>query len=276
MSAARINGVEIYYELSGSGEPLVLVHGSWADHHSWDRVIPALSESFRVLAYDRRGHSASERPAAQGSVFEDADDLAALIEELDLAPAHVAGNSFGAVVVLRAATRHPEVFRDLIGHEPPLFALLAGTPLDSALAEVQRRVDAIVSLLESGDDEGGARLFAETVAFGPGAWDDSLTPQMRSTFIANAPTFLDETRDPDSVGIDLGALAHFDKPALLTSGTDSAPFFGPVVDMVAEALPRVERVTIEGADHAPQVSVPERWVELVRRFALPAGSGAGA
>src|SRR5438105_3899809 len=73
MSVTRVNGVELYYQSRGSGEPLVLVHGSWGDHHNWDPVVAALAESFRVVAYDRRGHSASERPAGQGSVFEDAD-----------------------------------------------------------------------------------------------------------------------------------------------------------------------------------------------------------
>ena len=68
MPTAHVNGVDLFHAVSGSGEPLVLVHGSWIDHHSWDAVVPALSESFRVVAYDRRGDSASERPAGQGSV----------------------------------------------------------------------------------------------------------------------------------------------------------------------------------------------------------------
>ena len=151
-------------------------------------MVSALAESFRVLAYDRRGHSASERLAGQGSVFEDADDLAGLIDELGLAPAHVAGNSFGAAIVLRAATRRPEVFRTVIAHEPPLFPLLAGTEMEPALAEVQRRIGAVVGLLEGEDHEGAARLFVETIAFGPDAWDEQLTPPMREVFIANATT----------------------------------------------------------------------------------------
>jgi pimeloyl-ACP methyl ester carboxylesterase len=272
MSVARVNGVELYYELSGSGEPLVLVHGSWGDHHNWDSVVPALEQSFRVLAYDRRGHSASERPAAQGSVFEDADDLAGLIDELGLAPAHVVGNSFGAAITLRAATRRPDVFRSLAAHEPPLFPLLAGTEFEPALEEVQRRIGAVVGLLERGDHERAAQLFADTIAFGPGAWEGQLTPQLRETFITNAPTFLDEDRDPDALQMDLDALAAFDKAALLTSGTESAPFFGPVVDTIAERMPRSERVTIDGADHVPHISVPKRYVELVRSFAQTARS----
>jgi pimeloyl-ACP methyl ester carboxylesterase len=230
-------------------------------------VVPAFAESFRVLTYDRRGHSASERPAGQGSVFEDADDLAGLIDELGLAPAHVVGNSYGAITALRAATRRPDVFRTLAVHEPPLFPLLAGTQLEPALAEVRGRIDAVVALLEGGDHEAGARLFVDTIAFGPGAWDRELTPAMRTTFIANAPTWLDEMRDPDGLLMDLDALEGFERPALVTNGSESAPFFGPVADIVAERLPRSERVTIEGADHVPHISVPERYVELVTRFA---------
>ena len=95
MPATIVNGVQLYWELTGkSGEPLVLVHGSWVDHHNWDPVVPLLSRTFRVLTYDRRGHSQSERPASQGSIREDVADLAAMIDELDLAPAHIVGDFF--------------------------------------------------------------------------------------------------------------------------------------------------------------------------------------
>ena len=61
------NGVRLYYEIHGGGEPLVLVHGSWVDATRWRFVVPGLAESFRVLVYDRRGHSRSERPDAPGT-----------------------------------------------------------------------------------------------------------------------------------------------------------------------------------------------------------------
>ena len=88
MAMPSVNGVRLFYELYGSGEvPVVLVHGSWVSHHDWDFLAPRLAEGFRVLTYDRRGHSRSERPGAQGSVREDVADLAALIEHLGLGPA---------------------------------------------------------------------------------------------------------------------------------------------------------------------------------------------
>lgn len=91
MAVARVNDVDLYYEVHGAGQPLALVHGSWVDASTWGRVVPGLAESFRLLVYDRRGHSRSERTETQGSMEEDGDDLAALLENLDLAPAHVVG-----------------------------------------------------------------------------------------------------------------------------------------------------------------------------------------
>jgi pimeloyl-ACP methyl ester carboxylesterase len=66
--------------------------------------------------------------------------------------------------------------------------------------------------------------------------------------------------------MDLDALTRFGRPALLTSGTESAPFFSPVVDQVAACLPRAERAAIEGGDHVPHISVPARYVEMVTAF----------
>jgi pimeloyl-ACP methyl ester carboxylesterase len=262
----RANGVELFYEVSGAGEPLVLVHGSWGDHHNWDPVVAALSESFEVVVYDRRGHSQSERPAGQGTVHEDADDLAELIEALESGPAHVVANSFGSIVALNAAIRRPGVFATLVAHEPPLLAMLAETQFEPVLQEVNRRVGQVVELLDAGDDEAGAKLFVETVARRPGAWEEELTAELREVFIANAPTFLDEERDPDLPRLDLDPLRRFDRPALLTKGTASPPFLIAIVDTIASALPRFEIETIEGADHAPHQTTTEQYVDLVRRF----------
>jgi pimeloyl-ACP methyl ester carboxylesterase len=151
---AAINGIELYWELSGqAGDPLVLVHGSWGDHGGWDRIVPTLARSFRVLTYDRRGHSRSERPTAQGSVREDVADLRALIEHLGLAPAHILGNSFGGSIVLRLAAERPDLFRSLLVHEPPLFGLLDDPAGQQAFQTFQERIRVVVALLEKGQME---------------------------------------------------------------------------------------------------------------------------
>ena len=134
MPIDKINGVKLYWELTGSqGEPLVLIHGSWGDHHNWDRVTGELSKTFRVLTYDRRGHSQSERFSQQGSMEEDVADLVALIEYVQLAPAHILGGSGGAAVALKTAAQHPALFKTLVVHEPPLFGLLKDVPRSTTL-----------------------------------------------------------------------------------------------------------------------------------------------
>src|SRR5437667_5869301 len=78
MSSTQVNGISLWWETQGaSGTPVVMVHGSWGDHHNWDLVAPRLAETHTVLTYDRRGHSQSERLTSQGSVHEDVADLAA-------------------------------------------------------------------------------------------------------------------------------------------------------------------------------------------------------
>ncbi len=188
MPIAVINGIELYWELSGqAGDPLVLVHGSWGDHHGWDQIVPALARSFRVLTYDRRGHSRSERPTAQGSVQEDVVDLGALIEHLDLAPAHILGNSFGGSIVLRLAGERPDLFRSLIVHEPPLVGLLEDPAARKVLQTFLERTQVVIELLEKGQMESGARQFMETIALGSGAWEQ-LPDEDRQICIFNAAT----------------------------------------------------------------------------------------
>lgn len=274
MPANLVNGVQLYWEISGdpSRPPVVLVHGSWGDHHNWAPVVPALAEALRVATYDRRGHSRSERPAGQGSIDEDAADLAALIEQLFQGPAHVVGSSFGAAIVLRLAAARPELFRSLIVHEPPLFGLLEGVPqAQSALAGVRERVAAVAALLQGGDLTGGARRFVETIAFGPGAWE-TLPAAARDTFVFNALTWLDELQEPAAMTMDLGPLSRFSAPALLTVGGQSPPFFPLVVDRIAAALPAAERRTFAQAGHVPHLSHPEEHARVVTGFIQGAAS----
>ncbi|MGQ0735972.1 MAG: alpha/beta fold hydrolase [Acidobacteriota bacterium] len=268
LESAHVNGVRIAYEVTGDSHvPVVLVHGSWGSHRNWDSVVPGLAEHFRVVTYDRRGHSDSERPPGQGSVHEDVDDLAGLIEHLDLAPAWVAGNSFGSVITLRLAAAHPDVLRGIIVHEPPLFSLLdegsreaaAAAAIESGpIAEVLRRI-------ATADHAGAAELFVEEVALGPGSWA-MLPEDMRQTFMGNAPTFLDEANDPESGTIDEAALARYHPPALITSGDQSPPIFPPVLNRLAELLPQSKHLVYRGAGHIPHVTHPEAYVREVVAF----------
>ncbi|MGC0421731.1 alpha/beta fold hydrolase [Embleya sp. AB8] len=266
MPYAPVNGADLYHEVAGDGEPLVLVHGSWTDHNGWNPVVPALAASYRVVTYDRRGHGRSVGPAGPGARTQDEDDLAGLLEWLDLAPAHVAGNSFGASTALGLAARRPELFRSLVAHEPPLFETVAGdAELEPLMRETQSRIDAVLDRLRAGDDRGGARQFVDEVALGPGMWE-KLPDPVRETFVGNAATFLDEQADPHWAGIDLTGLSAFAAPVLLTHGSESPPWFPRIIDKLASVIASARVRTLTGAGHVPHTTHPELYVATVRGF----------
>jgi len=258
------NGAEIFYEEAGQGDPLLLIHGSWTDHTCWEAAAQQFTEHFRVLTYDRRGHSQSERPSSQGSRREDEDDAIALLEALGGAPAHVAGNSFGASITLGLAARRPDLFRSAMAHEPPLLAMLANDPrFQPELLELQVKFQSVLQQLEGRDIPGGTRQFVE-VALGPEMWEQ-LPARDREIFINNAPTFVDEMRDPEAYAIDLTALANFSGPVLLTQGDQSAPWYHAIVAKVDQAVAQAEVKTLPGG-HIPHVTHPDDYAAAVIAF----------
>src|SRR5215210_2558774 len=149
------DGVRLHVEPpTGDGELLVLVHGSWTDHQTWAALVPLLARSFRVVSYDRRGHSRSERGAGPAPRRRDEEDLAALIAALGAGPVHLVGSSYGALIALGLAGRRPELVRRVVAHEPPGLALVPQPAVEAQFAAVQDQIAA-------GDPEGGARRFLE-------------------------------------------------------------------------------------------------------------------
>jgi pimeloyl-ACP methyl ester carboxylesterase len=270
MTIAEVNGAQLHYERSGAGEPLVLVHGSWVDCRVWDDVAPLLGGSFEIVVYDRRGHSLSTCPPGQGSVHDDVDDLAALIDVLGAGPAHVAGASFGGSIALRLAAYRPDALLSIAVHEPPLFDLLDHQAVEPSelteLTELRADLCSVAARLEAGDLEGGARLYFDRVAHSPGGWP-GLDPARRRALIEAAPTYLDQYRDPDALRIDLGNLAAFDGPALVTHGDRRSPFFRRMAEMVSAALPGARSELIPGTAHDPQVTHPGAYTRAIEKFA---------
>ena len=267
MPLTSVNGVRLLVEQSGDGDPLVLVHGSWDDRETWALVEEDLAQSFHVVSYDRRGHSGSEDGPAPGTRHDDEDDLARLIEEQGLAPAHLVGNSFGTSIALSVAARRPDLVRSVCGHEPPLFALVADDP---AVAQAGARVAEVVELIQAGDEEAGARLFVEEVALGPGMWD-VMPPESKMRMINNAGTFAEQQRDPGGLAIDLAALAAIDAPVLLTQGDQSPPFVAAIIARLQPAIYESTVKTIAGAGHLPHLTHADEWRAIVTDFARRAG-----
>lgn len=116
MPTARVNGVDLYYEDTGQGTPLVWSHEFGGDHRSWAPQVRHFARRHRVVTYNHRGYPPSEVPKAAGDYSQDllVEDLRRLIEHLALGPVHLAGCSMGANVARDLAIAHPALTRSLI------------------------------------------------------------------------------------------------------------------------------------------------------------------
>lgn len=268
MATTTVNGVELYYESTGTGECLVLTHGSWTDATGWEQAVAQLADRYRVVVWDRRGHSRSHDGSAPGSRAEDAADLAGLIEYLATDPVHAVGSSYGANVTLTLLTSRPDLVATAAVHEPPLWGLLEGTlepVLREQLAAADAELTVVADLISSGDHRRAAAYFVEHVALGPGMWDQ-LPEASRAVMAANAPTYLDELADETALSVDTAALASTDVPMLLTHGTDSPELFPAVVGQLAQLAPAAQVEILEGAGHIPHVTHTEQWVGRLLSF----------
>jgi len=109
-----VNGFRLYYEIEGDGEPVVLIPGFAAGRETWVRQTPSLSRNFRVITFDPRGVSESDKPDGPQSISLLADDLAHLLQVLGISASHIVGASFGGFVAQEFALRYPFMTRKLV------------------------------------------------------------------------------------------------------------------------------------------------------------------
>ncbi|HUF53014.1 MAG TPA: alpha/beta fold hydrolase [Dehalococcoidia bacterium] len=244
MSIARVNGIDLYYEVHGTGEPVVLIMGLGTNATAWGAQIPALSREYKLIAFDNRGSGRSEKPANGYTVPQMADDTLSLMDQLGVGEAHVFGMSMGGMIAQEVYHRRPERVRTLI-----LAGTLAGGPmatLPSAgtfLEFAPRGGRTLADTLESGlrmfySDEFIAanrgrlvqRAISQMGMFPPG---HALQGQFRAVRGYNAFSKLRKITAPTLV---FGA-----------TGDRIVPF--PNQETLAERIPNARFVPFEGAGH---------------------------
>ena len=269
------DGVELHYEERGHGTPLIFVHGSLSDGSYWhDQLAPFAQAGFHVIAYSRRYNFPNKNKARPGySAVVDADDLAALIQNLHLGKVDAVGHSYGALTALFLAVRHPELVRRLVLCEAPAVSLLGHLPGDQraigkqTLADIQTRmVKPMQTAFRKGDKEEGVRVFIGYVMRNPQAWDNMSKAAHEETLKNVEEWNVMMTTGELFPNLDPGAVRNIRAPVLILSGEKSYPFLRLIDEELARLLPDNRRIVLPGATHGMWFEQPEECRKDVLEF----------
>jgi len=114
MPTIQVNDIDLYYEMFGEGEPLLLIHGLGSSSRDWEMQIDFFAQNYQVITIDVRGHGKSGKPPGPYSIPLFAEDTAKLLQGLGVSPVHILGISLGGMIALQLGISHPEMVKSLI------------------------------------------------------------------------------------------------------------------------------------------------------------------
>jgi pimeloyl-ACP methyl ester carboxylesterase len=255
MQSVNVNGVDLEYDVTGAGEPVLLISPVIADGFLPLLAEPALADRYQLIRYHKRGWVGSTHTPPPVSVADHAADAVALLDHLGLRPAHVAGHSSGAAVAAQLALDHPQYVHTLVLLEPSLISV-------PSLAAFFTQVEPALQAYASGDHAGALAIFMSAVT--GLEWERG-----RAVLEATVPGAVEQAiRDADTFfGVELPALsdwtfgaeqaARLDRPVLSVVGNETQPVWVEVAEFLRSALPQVDECTIDGAGHLLQIQRPE-------------------
>ena len=249
-------GVRVSYDRSGSGPPLVLVHGAFSDHETnWTFVKPKFGETFTVYAMARRGRG--ETAATEGHrLEEEAEDVVALIESLRV-PVFLLGHSYGAHCALAAARLVPDRVRRLVLYE----AVWPARVTSEAIARLERLVAA------GRWDELAVTFFRDTLFVPVPELEALRTTELWSPIVADARASLGDLRALRRYDFDPAPYRALNVPVLLQVGTES-PRDLYVTDALAAVLPNARIEALPGQAHEGMTTAPAQYAAAVTKFLL--------
>jgi pimeloyl-ACP methyl ester carboxylesterase len=259
MAHVLANGLQIGYDRVGDGPPLVLVHGAAEDARVWRPQLAGLQDSFTVVAWDEPGAGRSSDLPERYGLADHADCLAALIAELGLGPAHVAGLSWGGTVVLELYRRHPGLVQTLV-----LVDTYAGWKGSLPDEELRARVEGITAMLAA-PAETFDPTFPGLFAGDPPVEFAALLEEMAAAVRPRTlRAFLSVMAEADLRDV----LPLVAVPTLLLWGALDVRSPLAVAHQFERAIPGAELVVLADAGHVSNLEQPGRFNDAVREFCL--------
>lgn len=267
---AAVNGVDLWYRVTGEGEPVLQIHGAGFGHYNFDPATPVLSQHFRVIDYDMRGYGASDRPVQDYDMEVWADDAAGLLDALEIERAHVHGTSMGGMIAIVLAGKYPERTTSVVIN-------CAAAKLGTTGRLIFKNWIDIARLDPAGP---GSRILAELIAW------QALSKRFLETpeGIAAIDAIQDILTKSNDLEVCTGAwqamldmdvtgwLPRISSPALVLGGDedvmtpwDQGPN-GAGQQAIYEGIPNAEKHVVRGANHSTIFDSTEEHTRVVIDF----------
>jgi len=271
MPTVKVKDIQIYYEVHGQGEPLVLIMGLGANANGWDMQTPTFSREFQVVAFDNRGSGRSDKPDSRYSTRLFADDTAGLMDALGIASAHVYGMSMGGLIAQELVLNYPQRVRTLV--------------LGATSCGGQEGVDAspetlalMVSVSNLGPEEAAEKGLVLL-------YTDEFIARKREKLIARALAQADLRPSPEAFARQLQAIIRhrtYDRlpqigcPTLIIAGTEDKILPVENSRILAERIPGAELVILPKVGHGYVVECAKEANAIVLDFLRRHRSGAAS
>ena len=271
MPKALIDGVSLYYEVTGEGYPLVWSHEFAGDYRSWEPQVRFFSRRYRVITYSARGYPPSDVPTDPDAYSQEqaVEDLRGLLEHLGVEHAHVGGLSMGGNVALNFGLTYPEMARSLV---------VAGTGSGSTDVDTFRsRTEAFSQRMETEgmaamSDYGRGPARVQLLRKDPRGWREFADQLAEHSNVGSALTFRGvQAKRPPIFDLE-PKLRALDVPTLIMLGDEDEPCVEPGIFM-KRCIPRSGLVVFPQAGHAINLEDPDLFNRIVADFLTAVEAG---
>lgn len=261
------SGTEIWHTSTGSGPPLLHIHGSAFGHRNFERLTPVVARDFTVIDFDLPGFGESGASKRETSIHAIANEVADLIQALGYERIDIHGTSFGGLVGLSLSSRHPDVVDHVV-----LSCFLARYDTAARVMRSAWKRAAIDSGMEAVADLTAVAGFSRSYYEQTG-WEAQLA-SMRDAFSKNQPeAFVKATQAVEAIDLTEDA-KQVKAPTLLIAGAEDnmTPFdpapSGVGFSQLEHLIPNCEAVVLDRCGHYLVIEQPEETARLVRRFLI--------